>query len=78
MIKLRETKIHPFLALSKIGQANLLARQGEYKSAKILYLEAIAMLEHLLGLHHPQLAEPKSALAKILSSHPKNSHCNNN
>jgi hypothetical protein len=68
---LMETKSHPFLASSKIGQANLLARQGEYKSAKILYLEAIAILGTLFGKQHPNLVKPKFALDVVYL------HCEN-
>ncbi len=64
-IILSETHMHPFLASSKIGHANILARQGEYKLAEKLYLDAIAILENLYGQHHPELAKPKAALAAV-------------
>jgi tetratricopeptide (TPR) repeat protein len=59
------TSHHPFLASSKIGRADIWARQGEYKLAEELYLEAIAILEVLFGKEHVELAKPKAGLAAV-------------
>ena len=64
-IVLSQVEVHPFLASSKIGKANLLARQGQYALAKTLYIEAIAILEILFGKYHHELAQPKAALASV-------------
>ncbi|MBL1209916.1 tetratricopeptide repeat protein [Geminocystis sp. GBBB08] len=56
---------HPLLASSKVGQGNVLARQGKYQEAQILDQKAIAILEYYYHHQHQELAKPKAALGAI-------------
>lgn len=65
-LSLQHTDCHVFLASSHIGQANLYARHAYYDLAKYHYTEAIAILEKIFGIDHPESEHPKQALDAIL------------
>ena len=59
------TDFHAYLASSKIGKANIMAKQGKLILAETLYNEALSILENIFGKQHHELAQPLAGLASI-------------
>jgi tetratricopeptide (TPR) repeat protein len=59
------TNNHPYLAFSKIGKGNIMAKQGKLILTETLYNEAFSILENIFGKQHHELAQPLAGLASI-------------
>ncbi len=57
--------IHPLVAETLIGLANLYSDQGNYAEAKPLFQQALYIREQELGTDHPLVAEPLTGLANL-------------
>jgi len=59
---------HPDVAITLNNLAKLYYSQGRYRKAKLLYGEALAMCEGVLGVDHPTTVRVRDNLAALLTT----------